>query len=136
MKLSSKVALVTGAGSGIGRAVVKLFLEEGAQVVASDLVPAGLETLASEIPEAARSRLVTVTGNVANRAEAEAMVDAAVKAYGTIDIVVNNAGIMDEFMPLGNLQDEMWRQVMSVNLDGRCSSPAKLCKSCCRRKKA
>jgi NAD(P)-dependent dehydrogenase (short-subunit alcohol dehydrogenase family) len=118
MKLTGKVALVTGAGSGIGRAIVKLFICEGAQVVAADLNPAGLATLPDEIDIAHAGALTTVTGNVANREDAENMVNTALTTYGTLDIVVNNAGIMDEFMTLGNLDDAMWRNVLGVNLDG------------------
>lgn len=118
MKLNGKVALVTGAGSGIGRAVAKLFVEEGAQVVASDLFPAGLESLAEEVKAAGFSSLTITTGDVSDRAAAEAMVETAVKTYGTIDIVVNNAGIMDEFLPVGEVSDELWHKVYAVNIDG------------------
>src|SRR5689334_14383184 len=102
MKLKDKVALVTGAGSGIGREIAKLFVTEGARVVATDLNPTGLETLAKELDEMGCPPLTTVTGDVSDRADAEKMVNAAISAYGTLDIVVNNAGIMDEFMPLGD----------------------------------
>ena len=119
MKLQGKVALVTGAGSGIGRAIAKLFVEEGAQVVGADLYPTGLESLVKEIGEAKQSSLTIITGDVSKRVDAEKMVDTAVNIYGTLDIVVNNAGIMDEFMPVGDLEDSMWRQVMGVNLDGQ-----------------
>lgn len=119
MKLEGKVALVTGAGSGIGRAIVKLFIEEGAQVVGTDLYPNGLETLVEEIKELGHDSLSTCTGDVAIRSDAEAMVETAVNIYGTLDIVVNNAGIMDEFVPVGDLDDSMWRQVLGVNLDGQ-----------------
>lgn len=118
MKLQGKVALVTGAGSGIGRAIVKLFVQEGAQVVGSDLNADTLNSLAAEVEGMGFKSLTTVTGNIAVKAEAEGMVETAVKTYGTIDIVVNNAGIMDEFMPLGALEDAMWERVMSVNLNG------------------
>lgn len=118
MKLQGKVAIVTGAGSGIGREVARLFIQEGANVIATDIRPEGLETLAQEIAATGSTALTTVTGNVARRAEAEQMVNTAVETYGTVDIVVNNAGIMDEFVPLGDLDDEMWEKVMSVNLEG------------------
>lgn len=118
MKLNGKVALVTGAGSGIGRAVAKLFVEKGAQVVASDLFPAGLESLAEEVKAAGFSTLTITTGDVSDRAAAEAMVETAVKTYGTIDIVVNNAGIMDEFLPVGEVSDELWHKVYAINIDG------------------
>ena len=118
MKLQGKVALVTGAGSGIGRAIVKLFVEEGAQIVATDIQSGSLDTLAKEVVEMGRPPLTTLTGDVAVRADAEKMVDTALAAYGTLDIAVNNAGIMDEFVPLGDLDDDMWRKVLGVNLDG------------------
>ena len=118
MKLQNKVALITGAGSGIGRETVKLFVEEGAHVVATDLNAAGLEALAKEIEDMGCPPLTTVTGDVSDRVDAENMVNTAVKVYGKLDIVVNNAGIMDEFVPLADLEDSMWRQVLGVNLDG------------------
>lgn len=118
MKLEGKVALVTGAAYGIGREVAKLFVAEGAKVVASDIVLNELDTLAQEIGDGAASSLKTIGGDVSVRAEAERMVDAAVEAFGTLDIVVNNAGIMDEFVPVGELEDDLWRKIMAVNLDG------------------
>ena len=107
MKLEGKVALVTGAAYGIGREVAKLFVAEGAKVVASDIVLNELDTLAQEIGDGAASSLKTIGGDVSVRAEAERMVDAAVEAFGTLDIVVNNAGIMDEFVPVGELEDDL-----------------------------
>ncbi|HVU12575.1 MAG TPA: glucose 1-dehydrogenase [Phototrophicaceae bacterium] len=118
MKLQGKVALVTGAGSGIGRAIAKLFVEEGALVVASDLNSTGLEALVKELEAQGCLPPALVHGDVSKRADAEAMVGAALSLYGKLDIVVNNAGIMDEFIPLADLDDALWRQVLGVNLDG------------------
>lgn len=118
MKLEGKVALVTGAAYGIGREIAKLFVAEGAKVLASDIVLNELDTLAQEIGDGSASALKTIGGDISVRAEAERMVDAAVEAFGTLDIVVNNAGIMDEFVPVSELEDDLWRKVMAVNLDG------------------
>ncbi len=118
MKLQGKVALVTGAGSGIGRSIAKLFVEEGALVVASDLNSTGLESLAKELQEQGCLPPALVRGDVSKRAEAESMIEAALSLYGKIDIVVNNAGIMDEFTPLADVDDSLWRRVLGVNLDG------------------
>ncbi|NLX09584.1 MAG: glucose 1-dehydrogenase [Chloroflexi bacterium] len=117
MKLVDKVALVTGAGSGIGREICKLFMQEGAKVVATDINAEALQSLAQEM-EAAGGALTTVAGNIAERADAENMVETAVRTYGTLDILINNAGIMDDFTTLANTDDALWRQVLGVNLDG------------------
>lgn len=115
MKLEGKVALVTGAGSGIGREIVRLFAAEGARIVAADIVASGLDSLAQELGTAS---LKTVTGDVSVRADAERTVETALDAFGTLDIVINNAGIMDDFVPVADLDDSLWRKVMGVNVDG------------------
>jgi NAD(P)-dependent dehydrogenase (short-subunit alcohol dehydrogenase family) len=116
MKLQGKVALVTGAGSGIGRAIAELFVQEGARVVATDIRADRLEEVAGALNAA--DSLTAVTGSVADRADIGRMLDAAVNTYGRLDIVVNNAGIMDDFMPLGELEDALWDRVMDINLNG------------------
>lgn len=113
MKLENKVAFITGAGSGIGRAIASLFIQEGAHVVASDVVPDGLNTLAQEL-----QGITPIVGDISDRASAEQMVETAVQTYGRLDIVINNAGIMDEFTSLAELDDALWRRVLGVNLDG------------------
>ena len=118
MKLEGKVAVVTGAGSGIGRAIATLFVQEGAKVVATDLVPAGLESLAAELGANGPGSLTTITGDVSKREDAEKMVDVAVSSYGTIDILINNAGIMDNFVPVADIDDALFERVLGVNLWG------------------
>lgn len=118
MKLQGKVALITGAGSGIGRAIARLFVEEGAKVIATDLFPVSLETLAKEVHESGYDTLTVVAGDISHRADAEHVIEVALRTYGTIDIVVNNAGIVDEFVPVADLNDELRRKVMDVNFDG------------------
>lgn len=117
MRLEGKVALITGAGSGIGKATAELFAAEGAKVVASDISAPRLADLKKEV-EAAGGTIITLVGDVSKRDDDEKMVEAAIATYGTIDIVVNNAGIMDDFVPLADLEDSLWERVMGVNLDG------------------
>jgi NAD(P)-dependent dehydrogenase (short-subunit alcohol dehydrogenase family) len=107
-RLDGKVAVVTGAARGIGRATVEVFLAEGAQVVATDLDAEGLSTLADGV--------VTVTGDVSVEDDARAMVQAAVDSFGRIDVLVANAGVI----PLSTIDQttvEDWDHVMAV--DGR-----------------
>lgn len=118
MKLQGKVALITGAGSGIGRAITTLFIEEGAKVIATDFFPTRLETLANEIGAAGCDTLTTITGDVSHRADAERVIEAAIRAYGAIDIVVNNAGLTDEYVPVEELNAHMRRTAMDTHLDG------------------
>ncbi|MEW6147905.1 MAG: SDR family NAD(P)-dependent oxidoreductase, partial [Pseudomonadota bacterium] len=91
MKLSGKVAAITGAARGIGKACAKRFLEDGVKVVISDIDAEGLAATATELgrPDALR----TVVGNVAKRADVDQLVATAVKEFGRLDIMVNNAGV-------------------------------------------
>lgn len=137
MRLANKVALITGAGSGIGRGIARRFAAEGALLVLSDLSEDGLRETAALIDE----DLVTkrsewthtaiggalqsswgsfVLGDVSVRADAERMVEAAITRWGHIDIVVNNAGISGsrEATLAHTTPDEEWERVMAVNVNG------------------
>lgn len=116
-KLNGKVAIVTGAGSGMGKAIALLFAEEGAQVIAADIHEARLVALKEEAA-AKPGKVHTVITNVAIEEDIERMVHAATQIFGTLDILVNNAGIMDHFAPVGDLDNAMWEKVMKVNVDG------------------
>ncbi len=123
MLLKDKVALITGAGNGIGRATAVRFAKEGAKVVLSDLDKEGLEATVGELSKSAE--FATVECNVTVRDEVQKMVDTAVEKFGQLDILINNAGInMDglttrikdgevKYMP-----DENWNKVIDVNLKG------------------
>jgi len=117
MRLPGKVAVVTGAASGMGEAIAKLFAREGAKVVVADLVAAGAQRVADEIRSSGGTALA-VTANVAVEQDVQAMIDAAVREWGTLDILVNNAGIMDNMMPAHEVTDELWEKVMAVNATG------------------
>ncbi len=115
MRLEKKVAVVTGAGSGMGLAMARRFVEEGASVVAVDW---HADTLAQAVKEIGRGTIVAHTANVALEDEAIGMVGRAVNEFGRIDILVNNAGVMDTFQSVADVDNDTWRRVMSINVDG------------------
>ncbi|HYF77790.1 MAG TPA: glucose 1-dehydrogenase [Symbiobacteriaceae bacterium] len=117
MRLKDKVAVITGAGSGMGKEMAKLFAAEGAKVVAADIVPTGVEQVVAEIT-AAGGTATAVVANVAKEDDVEAMINTAVNTYGRLDVLVNNAGIMDRATPVADCSDELWNRVMAVNLNG------------------
>ena len=117
MKLENKVAVVTGAGLGMGKAISKLFAAEGAGVVAADINMEALDAVVKEIT-AAGGKVTPVVANVAREADVQNMIDTAVKTYGTLDVLVNNAGIMDNFAPAADVTDELWERVFSINATG------------------
>ncbi|MCI0438646.1 MAG: SDR family oxidoreductase [Chloroflexi bacterium] len=118
MRLKDRVALVTGAGSGIGRATAILFASEGARVVASDVSEVdALETV--KAITASGGEAAPVTGDVSDAGDAERMVKAAVDAYGRLDILVNSAGVSGRnALPQGASHEAIWDRVMDVNLKG------------------
>lgn len=117
MNLQGKVAVVTGAASGIGLAIATRFAQAGARVVAGDWNEARLRDAVASI-EAQGGVVTGIQGNIAEQADAEGLIDAALKTYGHLDILCNNAGVMDYMQGIGELTDDIWRRVMSINLDG------------------
>jgi meso-butanediol dehydrogenase / (S,S)-butanediol dehydrogenase / diacetyl reductase len=116
MRLARKVALITGAGAGIGRATALLFAEEGAKVVVQDVKAAAAEETVRLIMKAG-GEAVAVGGDVAARVDAEAMVKKAVEAYGRLDVLFNNAGIWRGGTLL-DISEEDWDRTMDVNVKG------------------
>jgi NAD(P)-dependent dehydrogenase (short-subunit alcohol dehydrogenase family) len=117
MRLEGKIAVITGAGSGMGRAMANLFAKEGAKIVVGEWNEKTLAEVVDEV-RAAGGEITGVQGNIAVRAQAEAIVDTAVNKYGRLDILVNNAGVMDVNQGVGELTDEMWERVLGINLNG------------------
>lgn len=116
-KLEQKISVITGAGSGMGKAIAQLFAAEGSKVVATDINGERLESLEKEI-RMAGGEITTLVANMANEADIEKMIQLAVTTYGTLDILVNNAGIMDHMQPVAEVENDTWEKVMKVNLDG------------------
>ena len=116
MRLNNKVAIVTGAGRGIGRATALLFAKEGAKVVVNDLKAELVQKTAKLISERGGEASVIV-GNVANAADAEALAKTAVQRYGRIDILDNNAAIyLSPDFP--DLAEEEWDRLIDINVKG------------------
>ena len=117
MRLKDKVAVITGAASGMGKATAILFAQEGAKVVVSDLTLEGAGATVAEIT-AFGGTATAIAANVAVEADIHKLIKAALNSYGTLDILVNNAGIMDDFSPIGDVKDDLWDRVFEVNVKG------------------
>jgi NAD(P)-dependent dehydrogenase (short-subunit alcohol dehydrogenase family) len=116
-RLNEKVALVTGASSGIGRATAKLFAAEGARVVVGARRESELQSLVQEI-EAAGGTAVALAGDVRSEAYAAALVDLAVSRYGRLDIAFNNAGTLGEAGESTGVSEAGWNEALAINLTG------------------
>lgn len=113
--LAGKVALVTGASSGIGHASARLFAREGAAVVVSARRQTELRALVAAI-EAEGGRAVALAGDVTDEDHARVLVERAVDCFGGLDIAFNNAGTLGRAAPLPEMATEEWQQVLATNL--------------------
>lgn len=113
MQLKDKVAVITGAASGIGKGIAELFAKEGAKVVIADLNLNQAEAVAKSIGD----RAMAVAMNVGNEAEVDAGIAKVIQQFGNIDILVSNAGV--QFIsPLVDLKYDDWKRMMNIHLDG------------------
>ena len=117
MQLKGRVAIVTGSGRGIGRAIASLFAAEGARVTVTARSADEIESAAEEI-RAAGGEAIAVTGEVADEADVSRVIEETVDRFGQIDILVNNAGANLPHIDLVDIEPDDWRRVIDVNING------------------
>ena len=117
MRVSGKVIIVTGAASGMGKAMAELFAAEGAHVVVSDNHYAGAQEVVETITKNGGTAIAIET-NVAEEGAVRQLIDDTLSTYGKLDILVNNAGIMDGMEGVEDVTDERWERVFSINTTG------------------
>jgi len=116
-RFAGKVAFITGATSGIGRATAIAFAQEGASVVVADISEEGVQQTARLI-ESLGSRVLAVTCDVRKTDDVKAAVDQAVAAFGRIDVAFNNAGVEQPYGAIADVAEDDWDRIVSINLRG------------------
>jgi NAD(P)-dependent dehydrogenase (short-subunit alcohol dehydrogenase family) len=114
--LEGKTSIVTGAGSGIGRASANLFARNGSTVVVVDVVPDRVSQVVAEI-KASGGKASGMVMDLSAKADVERMVDEGLRSLGRLDILFNNAGIMDGVRPVADTTDDVWEKVLDINLN-------------------
>jgi NAD(P)-dependent dehydrogenase (short-subunit alcohol dehydrogenase family) len=117
MQFEGQTALVTGAASGIGRALIQRFITGGAAVVAVDIVEEPLQRVVEEL-QAQGGKVTGCVANIAVDEDVERMLNVALSMYDHLDILCNNAGIMDLMTPAADVPLELWDRILAVNLTG------------------
>ncbi|GES61720.1 short-chain dehydrogenase/oxidoreductase [Aspergillus terreus] len=113
-ELSGKTCLVTGGASGLGKAIATRFLDAGANVVICDVNDERLQQTSTEL--AGRGTLKAIKADITSAAAVQSLFDEITATLQNVDVLVNNAGIMDRFDPVGDLDEGLWNKVIAVNL--------------------
>lgn len=116
-RLDHKVAVITGAGAGLGKAITMLYAKEGAKVVIADMNMEDAEQTVREITENG-GQAIAVKTNVTVEEDIQNMYSTAIEKFGTVDILVNNAGIGDNMYAAANVPDDVWDRVIAINTTG------------------
>jgi NAD(P)-dependent dehydrogenase (short-subunit alcohol dehydrogenase family) len=114
-KLENKIAIITGAGSGIGKEITLLFAKEGCKVIASDISEVRINELENETA-AYQGNVKLYKGDITNPNHTEELLTNALNSFGTVDILINNAGIMDNFEGIDSVEETEWNKVFNVNI--------------------
>ena len=117
MSLKGRMAVVTGAGSGLGRGIAQMLASRGAQVAAVDLDEAAANETAKLITEAG-NRAASFRADVSQSAELDRAVTVAIRELGPLEIMVNNAGILDGYLDVDAMDERVWRRVIDIDLTG------------------
>jgi NAD(P)-dependent dehydrogenase (short-subunit alcohol dehydrogenase family) len=113
-----RVVVVTGAGSGIGKATIMRLVKEGATVAGCDIDDVSVDQTAKELLDVGFKAAVLEVADVSSEADINHLVEAVIRVCGRVDAIANVAGIMDSFLPAHEVDDETWSRVMAVNVDG------------------
>lgn len=116
-KLENKVAIVTGAASGMGKSIAQLYAKEGAKVLLADFNEDGAKEVSNALNDEGYET-AAIKVDVSKSEDIDAMYEKALELFGTIDVTVNNAGIMDGMEPVGEITDERWDKIFDVNTKG------------------
>ncbi|KAJ5634655.1 Glucose/ribitol dehydrogenase [Penicillium herquei] len=112
--LAGKTCLVTGGASGLGKAIATKYIEAGANVVICDINEARLQETSAEL--SSKGSFKAIKADISKESEVETLCEQVIQEFGKIDVLVNNAGIMDKFDPVGDLDPEFWNRVIAINL--------------------
>jgi NAD(P)-dependent dehydrogenase (short-subunit alcohol dehydrogenase family) len=115
MRFEGRTAVITGAGSGMGKAMVERFHAEGANVVAADIDG---DAAARTVSALNGGRALSVPTDVSDAASVDALAEAVLEQFGRVDVVCNNAGVLDDYTPAHETSDDLWRKIIGVNLTG------------------